>query len=132
EVRQAEEQTLLDLLEFTRFDHVIGRLFCIRKAEHFVPRTELWGGKRVDESNIVMDPSDLEDFLSTQTQLLVPFPLDLQVVAFVVLGAESPRVPALLDIAQEFDSDLVGVQTASARGHRSRVMVRVIDELRRT
>ena len=56
-----------------------------------------------------MDAAHLEDFLPAQAELLVPVAPLVQIVALVVFLAELAGVPALLDVAQKLDAQLVGV-----------------------
>ena len=51
------------------------------------------------------------------------------VVAVVPLRAELALVPAFLDVAEQFDAELVGVQPLRAHGHRAGVMVGIVDDL---
>ena len=52
------------------------------------------------------------------------------VVALLVLRAELALVPALLDVAEQLDAELVRVEPARLRGHRPGVVVGVVDQLR--
>ena len=76
-----------------------------------------------------MDPADLEDLLPAQAEPLVPAPAGLVVVALFVFGAELSLVPALFDVAEQLDAELVGIEPAGLRGHRAGVMVGVINQL---
>jgi len=64
-VRQAGEKLLFDLLKLSRrnFVGVVGLVKC--KAEELVLVTELRSEERVDESDVVVDAANLEDFLAT-------------------------------------------------------------------
>ena len=132
EVRQAEQQPLLDLLELPRLDHVVPGLLLIGEREQLVLRAELRRQERVDEGDVVVDAADLEDLLPPQAELLVPGSLASP-------GRRSsshslpnlPLVPALLDVAKQLDAELVGVEPAAERGHGAGVVVGVVDDLRR-
>ena len=52
-------------------------------------------------------------FLPAEAELLVPVALLLQVVALVVLLAELAGVPAVLDVAEQLDAELVRVEPAA-------------------
>ena len=90
---------------------------------------ELLVQERVDERHVVVDPPHLEDLLPAQAELAVPALLRLEVVAVVVLLAELPLVPAVLDVAEQLDAELVRVEAARAHGQRARVVVGVVDDL---
>ena len=130
EVGQVEQQPLLDLLELAALDLVRVVLVVVLEAEELVPAAEVRRQERVDERQVVVDPADLEDLLPAQAELLVPLPPRLVVVAFVVFLAELPLVPALLDVAEQLDAELVRVEPAGLGGHRAGVVVGVVDELR--
>src|SRR4051794_34202022 len=100
EVRQAEQEPLLDLLEVARLDEVLAVLLLPGEGEQVVPDAELRRQERVDEGDVVVDPADLEDLLPAQAQAAVPRPLAVLVVALVPLLAEAAGVPAVLDVAQ--------------------------------
>src|SRR5262249_45845320 len=131
EIRQTEQQTLLDLLELATLDLVGLILVVVLEAEEAVTAAEVRGEEGIDERHVVVDPAHLEDLLAAQAELLVPPAALLVVVAVLVLGAELPLVPALLDIAEELDAQLVGVEPARLCRHGSRVVVGVIDQFRR-
>src|SRR5262249_45403448 len=85
----------------------------------------------IDKGNIVMDAPNFEDFLSSQAEFLVPGSPSFQVVAMFVFEPELPRVPAMLDIAQQLDAQLVRVETCPVSRHRSGMVVGVVDALPR-
>src|SRR5207237_2614264 len=64
EVRQAEQEPLLDLLELPRLNYILPRLFLERVAEKTVPNAEFRRQKRVDEGDVVVDAAHLEDLLT--------------------------------------------------------------------
>src|SRR5689334_24901765 len=113
EVRQAEQQPLLDLLEVARLDVVLPGLLLPGEGEQLVPDAELWRQEGVDEGDVVVDAADLEDLLPPQPEFLVPLAPPVEVVAVVVLLAELAGVPAVLDVAEQLDADLVGVEPAA-------------------
>ena len=130
EVGQAEEQAFLDLLELAALDLVSLVLIVVLVAEELVAAAEVGRQEGIDERHVVVDPPDLEDLLAAQAELLVPAGGAVVVVALVLLGAELPLVPALLDVAEQLDAELVGIEPAGLGRHRPRVVVGVVDQLR--
>ena len=53
------------------------------------------------------------------------------VVAVVVLLAERAAVPAVLDVAEQLDAELVRVELRRRAGHRAAVVVAVVDHVGR-
>ena len=47
-----------------------------------------------------VNPADFENLLPAQTQVLIPIPFGVEVVAVVEFGPEPARIPAFFDIAQ--------------------------------
>src|SRR5262245_42714851 len=76
-----------------------------------------------------MDAADLEDFFAAQAQLPVPVPPLFQVITFLVFLAEAAGVPAVLDIAEQFDAELVGVDARAMHGERAAMVVGIVDHL---
>src|SRR6185503_12152879 len=97
-------------------------LFLPGEAEQFVIDTELRGEEGVDEGNIVMNAPDLEDFLSAEAELFIPLALFLHILALFPLLAETAGVPAVFDVAQEFQADLVGIEACSGHGDGAGMM----------
>jgi hypothetical protein len=58
--------------------------------------------------------ADLEDLLTALVQAGIPGAALLDRVALVVFLAEAALVPALLDVAEQLDADLVGIEPAGA------------------
>ena len=115
EIGQAEQQPLLDLLELARLDHVLPRLLLVGVREHLVLRRRTPGVRKVSMKVISLwTRRTSKIFLPAQSELFVPVALLLQIVAFVVFLAELPRVPALLDVAQQLDAELVRIEPARA------------------
>ena len=78
----------------------------------------------VDEGHVVVDPADLEDFLPAQARRRVSqFALGGQVVALVVFLAEAAAVPAVFDVAEQLDAELVGIQPVGLVAIVPRVVV---------
>src|SRR5207253_1081631 len=73
---------------------------------------ELGGHELVDEVDVVVDAADLEDLLAAQAEALVTALFLAEVVGLLVLLAELALVPAVLDVAEELDADLVRVEAA--------------------
>src|SRR4051794_32455215 len=63
EIRQAEQQAFLNLVEVPRLNEVLPVLFLPSISEKIVPNAEFRGQKSVDKCNVVMNFADLEDFL---------------------------------------------------------------------
>src|SRR5262249_32511506 len=124
-------QPLFYLLEGPGFNDILPGLVLKSVGEHLVLPAEVRRQERVDEGNIVMDAPDLKYFLPAETQLLVPGPPLLQVVALLPLLAELPGVPAVLDVAEKLDAQLVRVEPGAVGGHRAGVVVGVVDALPR-
>ena len=61
--------------------------------------------KLVNKREIVVNAADFKDFLSTQTSIRVPAAALFGIVALFVLLAEGAAVPAVLDIAKQFNSN---------------------------
>src|SRR5437016_8861820 len=89
EVRQAEQQPQLDLLEIAGVNVVYTGLLLEGIGEHFVLDTKFRGQECVDEGYIVVNAADLEDFFAAEAKLLVPVAPFLQIIALVGLLAEA-------------------------------------------
>src|SRR5262245_24001452 len=126
EVSQAEQEALLDFLEIARLNVVLPDLFLPGVGEQVVLDAELGRQEGVDERDVVMYTPDLVDLLPAQAQFLIPGALLLDVVALVKLLAESAGVPAHLDVAQQLDTELVGVEAGARHGHGAGVVVGVV------
>src|SRR5262249_39793921 len=100
EVRQAEQESLLDLLEGPRLYYILPRLLLKGKRKQVVLPAKVGRQERVDDGNSVVDAAALDDFFPTEAELLVPLAPLLHVIAFVVLLAELAGIPAVLDVAQ--------------------------------
>ncbi len=115
------------------------RAHCRGEAQHLAAR---WAAKeaiakalgtgvagfRWTDLEVVVDAADLEDFLATQAELLIPAAAGGFVVAGFPFGAELAFVPAFLDVAEQFDTEFVRVEAAGVGGHRAGVVVGIIDE----
>ena len=73
---------------------------------------ELGRQELVDERDIVVERANLEELLPAEAGALVPVPAGLQVVALLPLLAEAAAVPAVLDVPEQLDAELVRVQTS--------------------
>ena len=130
EIGQVEQQPLLDLLELAALDLVGVVLIVVLVTEELMTTAEVDGQEGVDERHIVVNAANLEDLLPAKTKRLVPLPPCLVVIAFLPFRTELPLVPALFDVSQQLDTELVGIEAAGLGGHCPRVVVGVIDELR--
>src|SRR5215471_14506477 len=84
EIRQREEKLLLDALPVSvgnLVDPALG-VELIREKPFFV--AELFGEERVDESNVVVNPSRFKNLFAAEAQAEVPFALRNVVVAFLI------------------------------------------------
>jgi hypothetical protein len=129
EVSQVEEKTFLDLFELATLDLVKIILVVVFVAKHLVATAEVGSQERVDERDIVMDSPDLEDLLTAQAKLPVPFLSRVVVVALLVFRAKLPLVPAVFDIAQKLDTEFVWVETSGLSSHGAGVMVGIVHKL---
>ena len=109
QVGEGEEQALLHLAPVAAHDDVAARARVVAVDVELEALAELLGHEGVDEGDVVVDLPHLEDLLPAQAELAVPAALGLEVVALVVVLAELALVPAVLDLAEELDADLVGV-----------------------
>src|SRR5262245_42193306 len=116
-VCQTEQQPLLYLLKFPRVNHVLFCLIVEHEREQLMFLAELRSQERLDKGNIVMNAANLEDFLPSQTKFLVPGSPFRQIVTIVIVFAETPGVPAVLDIAEKLDAQLVGIDPGPRHGH---------------
>ena len=91
DVREVEQQPLLDLLEFAAFDLVVAGVVVEAERKQLVLAAEIERQELVDERQVVVDAADLEDLLAAQAQLLVPVALGAIVVALFVFLAETRR-----------------------------------------
>ena len=99
EIRETEQETLLNLLEFPRLDDVLSNLILESVTEHLVLPAKIGSQESVDKGNIVVNAPDLKDFLPSQAEFFVPGAFFFQIVAFLPFRPELPGVPAMLDIA---------------------------------
>ena len=63
---------MLDFFELARLDDVLAPLLLERVREQLPLAAEVRRQERLDKSNVVMDPADLEDFFPPQAEFLVP------------------------------------------------------------
>ena len=81
---------------------------------------ELGRHELVDEVHVVVDAADLEDLLAAEAQALVPLLLLAEVVGLLVFLAELALVPAVFDVAEQLDADLVRIEIRPAACERCR------------
>src|SRR4029079_14847930 len=89
EVRELEQPLVFDLLELARIDLVVARTIVERKREELVPLAEVGGEELVDEGDVVVQLSHLEELLAPQPETLVPRPPLIEVLALVPLAPEA-------------------------------------------
>ena len=131
EVRQAEQQPLLHLLELARLDLPVARPLVETEAVELLVDAELGREELVDESDVVVQRPHLEDLLPPLAEAHVPRLLLDHVLAVVPLLAEPALVPPVLDVAEQLHAELVRVQVPRARRHDGGVVVRVVEDLAR-
>ena len=122
---------MLDLLELARLYVILSRLFLVGVGKKLVLDTEFRSQERVNEGNIIMNSTHFKDLLSSQTQVNIPFPLPVEIVTFVIFLAEFAGIPAVLDVAQQLQAEFVRIDPRAVHRHRSRMMIRKIDDLGR-
>src|SRR5690606_11269980 len=97
--------------------------------EELVLQAELRREELVDERDVVVEPADLEDLLPAQAEFEVPALLLRQRIALLPFLAEAPLVPPILDVAEELEAELVGIESAGTHGDGAGMAVGVVDEL---
>src|SRR5262249_16755458 len=129
EVGQLEQQPILDLLELAGLDFPVAAALVEAEVEELLLAAEIEREVLVDEPDVVVELADLEDLAPPEAEPLVPVLARLQRVALVELFAEPPAVPAILDVAQELDAELVRIQLPRRRREHAGGIVGVIDDL---
>jgi hypothetical protein len=92
---------------------------------------EFFGEEGINESQVVVYLANLEDFLAPQTQLSVSVTPGGHIGAFLPLLAKTPFVCAVFDEAEEFDTQLIGVELASGSRYGAGVVVGVVNHFGR-
>lgn len=109
-VCQTEEKSLLNFFELAALDVIGLTMFVVSVAEKVVPTTKIRGEVGIDKRHIIVNASDLENFLASEADLFIPRAALLVIVALFPLGTELTAVPSFLDVAEQFDAEFVGVQ----------------------
>src|SRR5690606_25793069 len=130
EVGQLPQQRVLDLLELARLDLEPPRPAILLEREKLLIATEVEREELVDERDVVVEATHLEDLLPPEVQLLVPVATLLEVVAALPLRTELTDVPAALDVAEQLHAELVRVQLPGRAGEHGRDHVGIVDDLR--
>ena len=94
-----------------------------------VPLDEFRRHEFVDEIQVVVNATNLEDFFAAKADAFVPVLLFTQVLGLFVFLAEFALVPPILDVAEKLDADLVRIKPARRHVNRAAVMIGVIDDL---
>src|SRR5690606_29786243 len=102
-VGQTLQQLLFDRGELSRSDFVVARMLVVGEREHLVLAAEVLSEERINEGDVVVDPSHLENLVAAQAQLFVPAAAGLVVLALFPFGPELALVPPLLNVAEQFD-----------------------------
>src|SRR5690606_26812344 len=107
EVGQLLQQLVLHLLELPGGD-LPGRTLLVEAiGEQLLFDAEFRRQEGVDEGDVVVVAADLEDLLPPLAGLPIPVAALLVGVALLPLLAEAPLVPAVLDVAEQLDPELV-------------------------
>ena len=102
-----------DLLYFQEFDALYDPcpfLVILLIDEEVVGPAKIVGEKGVEEGEVVVEATNLEDLLATEARLAVPSLTPGEVLALLVLLAEAPLVPTILDVPKKLQADLVRIQ----------------------
>ena len=78
---------------------------------------------------IVVNPPDFEDLFATQASARIPFSFRGQVVAIFVLAPEAAAIPAIFDIAEQLNAQLVGIQSSRRTGQCSGRVIGIADDV---
>ena len=70
---------------------------------------------------------NFENLRPAEAELFIPVLSFAEVVAGFILGSEAAFVPAVFDITEEFDTELVRIEAIGAGGHGAAVVVGVVD-----
>ena len=111
-IGELEQQSALHLLELPAVNVEVAGLLIEGEREHPVLPAEVLGEEVVDERDVVVHLPHLEDLVTPLAELQVPVLLFQDVGAFLVLLAETPLVPAILDVTEQLEAQLVGVEAA--------------------
>src|SRR5262249_36139262 len=103
-------ELVLHFLEFARFDLPIAAALVVAEREELILAAEIEREEFVDEGNVVVELAHLEGLAPPETQALIPIPAGLQRVTFLPLFAEPTPVPAIFDVAEQLDPELVWIQ----------------------
>ena len=88
-----------------------------------------FGEELVDEIDVVVDAADFEDFFAAFAGVfLVPAAGSTEGVEFFEFFSVAAVVPAVFDVAEEFDADFVGVEVAGGHVDGAGVVVGVVDD----
>ena len=124
------EQGLLDALGIPADDPQLAGVGVAAVLIELVLLDEFRRHELIDEIHVVVDPPDLENFLPAEAQAFVPVLLLAEVFGFLVFLAELALVPAIFDVAEQLDADLVRIEIPRRHVNRAAVMVGIVDDFR--
>src|ERR1051326_4955968 len=97
----------------------------IREKTPFVAK--LFGKKRIDKRNVVVNAAGLENFLPAEAQLHIPFTLCDVVITLIVVLAELSSVPPVFDVFPQLETQTVWIDLAGVSGNSAGVMIGEVD-----
>src|SRR4030095_98360 len=112
EVGERKQKLLLHTFPVAVGDFINTALWIELIGEELLFVAELFSEERVDESNIVMDATGLENLFPAQSQTEIPLSLRNVVVAFIVVLTEFSTIPAVFNVLPEFETEPVWVDLA--------------------
>src|SRR5215471_10008407 len=128
-IGELEQELVFDLAKLARIDLV--PLVAVRpaEAEELVLAAEFGREKLVDERDVAVEGAHLEDLAPPEAEPKIPVLLRLERIALLPLTPELPLVPPLLDVPEELDPELVGIEPPARGGENAGVVVGVVDDL---
>ena len=129
EIRQVPKQLLLDFLELFRLDLVTLVPFVVAENKHLFHPAEFFGHELVDEHDVIVDSSHVEDLFNAEAGPGIPRASQGAVPALIPVLAEPALVPPFLDIPQQLHTELVGVDRVASRSGNGAGPVRIVDDL---
>src|SRR3569832_785993 len=111
-VGQHLQQLILHLLELAAHDLPVARALLEAERIELLVDTELEREELVEERDVVVELADLEQLLAAEPGAALPVLLEIHRVALVPLFTELALVPAVLDVAEQLDAELVRIELA--------------------
>ena len=129
-VGELEQKFFLHLAIIAIGDFVLIRAAIERVGVKLQTIRELLGEVFVDERDVVADAADFENLLAAEAQLLVPAGFRHEIVAVVVILSELAAIPAIFNLAEKLNADLIRIDPARLHRHDARMVIAEIDDLR--